>query len=216
MLPRSTMGASPKPPYRIIAVLNLSKNDVPRIVLQATRIVDAMTNNPWFSAPRPPLANVRSAIDALATAQVATLSRAAGTTAMRDERRRDLGSALDHLKTYVQAVADGNRESAAAIVESAGMSVKRRSGPGGRVFGASAGRVSGSIVLIAPKAGNRASYEWAYSVDAGVTWSLRPATNSAGTTLKGLKPGARTLFRYRSSVKDVWSDWSDPVALIVD
>jgi hypothetical protein len=51
------------------------------------------------------------------------------------------------------------------------------------------GRLSGSIVLIAPKAGNRASYEWAYSVDAGVTWILLPGTNSATTTVTGLKPG---------------------------
>ena len=64
--------------------------------------------------------------------------------------------------------------------------------------------------------GNRGSYAWAYSVDAGVTWVLLPVTNSATTTVTGLKPGTRTLFRYRSSVKNVWSDWSDPVAVIVD
>ncbi len=210
------MGASPKPLYRLIAVLKLPKNDVPHIVTQATHVVESMKNNAWFPAPRPPLATVQSAIDDLAEAQAATLSKTVGTTATRDARRRDLKSELDLLTAYVQSVADANRESAATIIESAGMSVKERSGPRGRIFGASAGLVSGSIVLVAPKAGNRGSYEWAYSVDAGVTWILLPVTNSATTTVTGLKPGTRTLFRYRSSVKDVWSDWSDAVVLIVD
>jgi hypothetical protein len=194
----------------MIAVLNLPKNDVPRIVTLATHVVVSMTYNAWFPDPRPTLATVQRAIDDLAKAQAATLSKTVGTTATRDGRRRDLKSELDQLTGYVQSVADANRESAAAIIESAGMSVKQRSGPRGRIFGASAGRVSGSIVLIAPKAGNRASYEWAYSLDDGVTWILLPVTNSATTTVTGLKPGTRTLFRYRSSVKNVWSDWSDP------
>jgi len=210
------MGASPKALYRIIAVLKLPKNDVPHIVTQATHVVESMKNNAWFPAPRPPLATVQSAIDDLAEAQTATLSKTVGTIATRDARRRDLKSELDHLTAYVQTVANANRESAATIIESAGMSVKERSGPRGRIFGASAGRVSGSIVLVAPKAGNRGSYEWAYSVDDGVTWILLPVTNSATTTVTGLKPGARVLFRYRFSVKNVWNDWCDPVILIVD
>jgi len=216
ILSRSTMSASAKPPYRMIAILKLPKNDVPRVVTYATHIVESMTNNPWFPSPRPPLASVRAAIDALARAQTATLSKTVGTAATRNARRRDLKSELDLLTGYVQSVADANRDSAATIIESVGMSVKQRSGPQGRVFRASRGPVSGSTILVAPKAGNRASYEWAYSLDGGETWILLPVTNSATTTVTGLKPGARVLFRYRFSVKNVWNDWCDPVILIVD
>lgn len=210
------MGAATKLPYRVLAILKLPKNGVPRIVTYATHIVEAMTDNPWFPAPTPALATVQAAIDDLAKAQTATLSRTAASTATRDARRRDFKSALDGLTAYVQGVANANPESAVAIIESAGMSVKGRRGPHGRVFGASRGPVSGSVILVAPKVGNRPSYEWAYSVDAGETWILAPGTNSATTTIAGLTPGVRALFRYRCSVKDVWSDWSDPVAVIVD
>ncbi len=103
-----------------------------------------------------------------------------------------------------------------SIIESAGMSVKGRRLPAGRVFAAKRGRVSRSIILVAPKAGNRPSYDWAYSLDGGETWILLPGTNSATTTVPGLTPGAKVLFRYRVCVKDVWSDWSQPVAVIVD
>jgi hypothetical protein len=113
-------------------------------------------------------------------------------------------------------VADATPENAASIIESAGLSVKRRRGPGGRAFVARRGPVSGSMILVAPRAGQRASYEWAYSLDGGVTWILLPGTNTATTPVTGLKPGDKVLFRYRSCVKNVWSDWSDAIAVIVD
>jgi hypothetical protein len=210
------MGASASQPHRMIAVLKLPKNNVPQIVTSVMHVVDSMTDNPWFPSPRPPLATVQAAVDALAKAQAATLSRTVGTIATRDARRLDLRSELDLLTAYVQAVADANPDQAASIIESAGMSVKRRSGPPGRVFAARRGPRADSIVLVAPKAGNRASYEWAYRVDADDSdWTLWATTNSATTTVTGLKPGARMLFRYRASVKNVWSDWSNPIACVV-
>jgi hypothetical protein len=44
------------------------------------------------------------------------------------------------------------------------------------------------MIVTAPKAAERASYEWAYSLDGGVTWILLPGTNNATTTVTGLKP----------------------------
>jgi hypothetical protein len=200
----------------MIAVLKLPKNNVPRIVTCVTHVIESMTDNPWFPSPRPPLATVQAAVDALAKAQVATLPKTVGTVATRDARRLDLRVELDRLTAYVQAIADANPDSVTSIIESAGMSVKRRSGPPGRIFAARRGPRADSVVLVAPKAGNRASYEWAYRADAeDAPWIVSSVTNSATTTVTGLKPGARMLFRYRASVKNVWSDWSDPISVIV-
>jgi hypothetical protein len=210
------MATSTKPRYRVLAVLKLPRNNVPPQITYASRIVTSMTDNAWFPSPVPPLATVSAAIDALAEAQTATLSKTVGTADTRDDRRRDMIQRLELLKAYVQGIADANPDSAVSIIESAGMAVKGRRGPGGRVFGAKRGLVSGSMSLTASKAGERASYEWAYSLDGAVTWILLPGTNSASTTVTGLKPGAKLLFRYRVCVKDVWSDWSDPIAVIVD
>jgi len=210
------MGTSTKSPYRTVAILKLPKNHTPQFVTYALHIVRSMTNNVWFPAPVPSLAKVQAAIDDLANAQTLKLTRAVGTADARNDRRRDLKSLLELLGTYVQSVADAHPENAASIIESAGLSVKGRRGPGGRAFGAKRGPVSGSMILVAPRAAQRASYEWAYSLDGGATWILLPGTNTATTPVTGLPRGAKVLFRYRSCVKNVWSDWSDPVAVIVD
>ena len=131
----------------------------------ARAIVRAMTGNPWFPSPVPPLLAVEAAIEALAVAQTATRTRTLGAVALRDEKRLALITLLQQLGVHVQARADADVENAASIIEGAGMSVKRRSVPAARVFAAKRGKVSGSVTLVAPKAGNRAGYEWAYSTE---------------------------------------------------
>ena len=163
----------------------------------------------------PSLARVSAAIDALAAAQTATRTRAAGTVAVRDEKRLALVSLLQHLCNCVQTAADASPENAASIIESAGMAVKRDRTQRARVFTAKPGRVSGSVDLEAPRAGHRAAYEWAYSEDAGVTWVMLPVTVQARTTVSGLRPGSRVWFRYRAVTKAGTGDWSEVVEIMV-
>jgi len=120
------MTASDKTPIHHLAVLNLPQYEVPRLLTMAGAIVKAMTKNPWFPTPDPPLAKVRNAIHELDLAQTATLSRTAGTVAVRDEKRAALVVLLNQLKDHVQTVADGHYEEMASIIESSGMSVKKR------------------------------------------------------------------------------------------
>ena len=95
------------------------------------------------------------------------------------------------------------------------MFVQRPGIPPSRVVGAKRGRVSGEVVVVAPKAGDRSAYEWAYSLDGGRTWMGVPATTKATVTVTGLVPGTHVLFRYRATTKGVCLDWSDPVAIFV-
>jgi len=210
------MSGSTKTPRRIQAVLKLPKNKAPQLIVYAKSIIRGMTGNPSFPAPIPPLATVDAAIDDLFEAQTVSQTKAVGTVSNRDDKRNVLRNLLQHLCSYVQATADATPENAASIIESSGMSVKGRSPYPARVFGAKPGRISGEVDLVAPKAGNRAGYEWAYSTDGGKTWFLSPITVQARTTITGLTPGQRALFRYRVATKNGRGDWSDPVALIVD
>ena len=127
-------------------------------------------------------------------------------------------SRLQQLRAYVEAIATANLENAASIVESAGMYLKRTRGPARRVFSARPGRVSGEVDLVAPSAGDRAGYEFQYSLDGGVTWLglPEPFTNKASVTVRGLKRGSTVHFRYRSTKKGVTGDWSDTVAIIAE
>lgn len=200
---------------RPLALLKLPEYEVPRLVTMAQAMVLAMTGNPQFASPQPPLATVQAAIDALHAAETATLTRLVGSVAVRDEKRRALVSLLQQLQSYVQATADANLEQAASIIENAGMSVKKPHVQPPRVFAAKQGRVSGEVKLLAPKAGKYAGYEWAYSTDDKETWVAAPYTVRASTTIAGFTPGTTVFFRYRAVTKAGVGDWSDPVSMIV-
>jgi hypothetical protein len=209
------MSTSAQLPYRCIAVLNLPKHKTPAYIVRARAIVEAVGKSPWFPAPRPDLATVTSAIDALAESQAATHMGGPAETALRDTRRLQLQVLLEELRGHVQSVADSHGDSAPSIIESAGMSVKKVGGRRRTGFRLKDGRVSGQVDAFTDQAANRASYEWEYSLDGGASWIALPGTTKANTTITGLRPGARVWVRYRTVVKSVTGDWSNPLSIIV-
>ena len=142
-----------------------------------------------------------------ADAEVA--ERIPGAIATRDARRAALVTLLQSLRMHVQVVADGRAKDGAAI-ESAGMAVKKTADRPPRIFAALAGPASGTVTLIAPSAGGRASYNWQYSLD-GETWIDLASTLQAKTTLSGQTPGTVLQFRYRAVTKTGETAWSAPV-----
>ncbi len=121
---------------------------------------------------------------------------------------------LEQLKAYIQKVADGNAETAASVIQSAGVSVRKAVLRQKQAFAAKPGAVSGVVKLTAAAAG-RASYDWEHSTDGGKTWVSLPSTLQARTTVSGLTPGAMATFRYRAVTKAGEGDWSQPTAIIV-
>lgn len=200
--------------HKTLAALRLPIQ-VPALLSVAEAIVEAMSISPSFPAPMPPLALVRSAIEDLHDAQVATLARTRGTVAVRDRKLAVLVGLLVRLKGYVQGVADDAPEHAAAIIESAGMHVKR-SAPGAKpAFDVKPGRVSGSVRLVVRSAGDRAAYLWEWSADGGTAWRRVPQTLQARTIISGLPSASTCWFRYRAITKTGETDWSDPRSLVV-
>jgi len=198
---------------RLVA-LNFPDAKVSLLLSMARAIVQRMTDNPWFPAPDPSLTDVQAAIDELAEATTTALSRVQGSVATREDKREALVTRLRHLQAHVQSIADANVQSAVAIIESAGMDVKKVGKPPPPVFKASAGRVSGQVDLVVPSAGDRAGYEHQHSLDGGKTWLPlpQPFTNKTKVTVTGLTPGAMVWFRYRSTVKGATGDWSQPIS----
>ena len=143
---------------RLIVSLNLPRVKTPMLITIANAIVKAMTANTWFPGPAPSLATVRAAIDTLSIGQMETLSRAMGKARVRDDQREVLVKLLQQLRAYVQQIADANVETAGSIIESAGMSVKKKPTVPARVFAAKPGLVSGGVKLYAPRAAQRAGY----------------------------------------------------------
>lgn len=200
--------------HRSLAILKLPRS-VHALVAHAQAIVTCMTDNPYFPGPVPPLWIVSKAVTDLQRAEAATLTRAKGAVAVRNEKRTMVGSLLQQLRSYVQVTADGDPENGAAIIESAGMTVRKPSIPPPRVFSAKPGRLPGEVKVIAPTAGHRASYEWEYSADGGVNWLPMPPTLRASTALEGLTPGTTVMFKYRSLTSKGVSDWSAAITATV-
>lgn len=203
-----------KQSHRPIAVLAIPRR-VQALVPYAQSIVTAMTGNPSFPSPVPALAVVTTATGALQDAESATLAGTKGAVEARNDKRATLVGLLQQLRGYIQTVSDGDIETAATVIRSAGIAVRKVPTPKPRTFSAEQGAVSGSAQLVAPSAGRRASYEWQYSTDGGKTWIVAPATLQARTTVPGLTPGANVEFRYRPVIKTGLGDWSQTVQLIV-
>ena len=171
-----------KPATHPVVILKLPRR-VPALITYAQNIVHAMTGNPAFTSPNPPLSEATAATQDLLTAETAALSRVKGAVAIRNEKRLALETLLKQEAHYVQSTADANVENGVSIIESAAMSVKKTAARKPKAFGALAGPVSGSAKLATKSAGPRSSYEWQYSTDGGKTWLEAPGTLQAKTVI---------------------------------
>jgi hypothetical protein len=118
------------------------------------------------------------------------------------------------LRVYVQTVADQNPDSGPAIIQSAGMAVKKLASRPPRVFAAFAGAVPGTVKIVAPSAGHRASYDWQYATD-GTTWVFLGCTLQARTTMTNQSPGTMLHLRYRTTTRAGQAAWSAPIMFTV-
>ncbi len=98
------------------------------------------------------------------------------------------------------------------------MFVKSSRGPGPTFFHAELTKKRGQLRVIAPSAGDRAGYEFQYSLDGGATWLPFPQqfTNYSTVTPPPLPAGATVHFRYRVTIKGVTGDWIGPVSIKVE
>ena len=200
--------------HRAIAVLSLPAN-VPALITYCTGIIKGLTNNAYFQTPSPPVATLQTATNDLQTAETSAQARAKGAVALRNVKKASVVTLLEEARTYVQSTADLSPENAAAIIQSAGMAVRKTPVRAPRVFAAKPSGISGAVKVVAPAAARRASYEWQYSTDGGKTWLAMPATLQAKTSLTGLTPATTVQFRYRAVVKAGEGDWSQPISRIV-
>jgi hypothetical protein len=200
--------------HKTLAALKLP-TQVPALLAVAEAIVLAMTGNPSFPDPTPSIAAVSAALAGLHDAEVATLTRTRGAVAARDQKRAVLVGLLVRLKAYVQGVADADPDQAASLIHGAGMNVRNNGAVTKPLLAFRPGAVSGTVRMAARAAGDRASYEWAWSPDGGATWRQAPTTLQARTVLTGLPVGSTCALRFRAVTRTGKGDWSEPVFLLV-
>jgi hypothetical protein len=183
------------------------------ILIYAKAVLAAMTGNAKFPNATALLAVLATAIQALDKAING------GKAADRRAAREAVKEALNHLADHVQSVAETaagtvDLEAVRATVESAQMDLRKVGVPQKQVFAAKYGPFTGCVDLTAPRSKARDPHEWAVSTDQH-NWSSLPSTRKAKTRVTGLPAGVAHYFRHRTLTKDGYTEWSDPVMIVV-
>ncbi len=160
----------------IIVVLDLPRI-VPQLIIRVNGIVVAIEEHPsTFPKPTPPLAQVKSNLAALMTAQ-ANYKSSLGSVVTREEARKLTVADAKGIDAYVQGLAVADPEQAEVIAAAASMTIRKT--PARHKAPLSVKQlVSMSVKVMAKAVAGGRMYEWEYSLD-GVMWDPAP-TNDEG------------------------------------
>ena len=199
--------------------LNL-RQAVPDKLQTGRQIIAAMTNNPNFASPHPPLTDVTASLSTLDEAykayQIARLDARAKAN-VADDAETQLDSQLRKLAAYVESIADKDE----TIITSAGMQTKTlRTTPSTltapEALSAMAGNHEGAIKLTWRKVENSRSYIIQISSDPPGTdsWGHAETVTVARKTIRNLTSGKKYWFRVAAIGSLGQSGWSEPATKI--
>ncbi|MFO0755343.1 MAG: hypothetical protein U0359_02555 [Byssovorax sp.] len=182
----------------------------------AHAVHNAMAQNLKLPKPTPDLATVAADIAALEDAENKAATKAKGTIAVRNAKQKKVVFDLQHLRDYVQSVAEtqSSPADAVAVIESAFMTVRKppvRSKP---PIEARNNGAAGSVILIAKALAPATTYFWEHSQDQ-ITWTSLPPTMKSRTTASGLASAHTYAFRFKALTPKGPIDYSQVVSLLV-
>lgn len=198
-----------------VAALMLPKINL-ALLMYAKAVHDALLDNPNFPSLNPPLAVFAADIAAFEEAETKTATRVKGAAALRDAKKTRVKQDLFHIRDYVQSVVETSATpaSAAALIESAFMSVRKTARRTVPAVSAKNAGVSGAVLLIAKSVAPVAIYHWEYSLDQS-TWTPIPGTLRTRTRVSGLLPARTYYFRFHTVTRAGQGDYSQIVSLLV-
>jgi hypothetical protein len=199
--------------------LNL-RQPVPDKLQTGRQIVAAMTNNPNFATPHPPLADVAASLSTLDEAYKAhQIAKADARTraSVADDAEIQLDRQLRKLAAYVESIADTDE----TVIASAGMQTKSvRTTPtilaAPEALSATAGHHEAEINLTWKKVDNARSYIIQSSLDppSPESWSHAETATVANKTIQNLTSGKKYWFRVAAIGSLGQSGWSEPATKI--
>ncbi|HEY0320504.1 MAG TPA: fibronectin type III domain-containing protein [Pyrinomonadaceae bacterium] len=200
--------------------LNIKGLSIPEKIARARQIIAAMTGNPNFLSPQPPLVQVASIIDELETAydaaQAARQEAKARTTALNN-KEGTTERTLSQLAGHVESVSGDNDSK----IQSAGMDVRSAPTPSGTLpapegLNATQGDHDGEIDLAWDKVERARSYVIEQSADppTATSWSHAAVSTKSQATIEGLQSGTKYWFRVAAVSPQGQSGWSNPATKI--
>jgi hypothetical protein len=199
-----------------IAVKNSPRSNH-KFVTFLYNIVNCLTGNASFTNPTPTAAQIKDTADNLGAANAKAKNGGPLAVADRDAKRADAEKLLDQYVIYVRVNVKGQAgdpATAAAMILSSGLSVKKYVKPQKPQLAAKYGTVSGQVLLVALAVAKSAMYMWEYSLNLK-DWVSVPQTMQADTIITGLTPGQTYYFRFRAQTRKGLGDYSQVVSLLV-
>lgn len=200
---------------------NLRTLSIPEKIARAQQIVAALTGNPNFTSPHPPLAQVTAAIgelEAAANAAQAARQEAKARTAAQNAKEEALDQILTQLVAHVESVAGNDQE----LIMSAGLDVRTASASVSSSpaappsLTATAGDHDGEIELSWDAVRGARSYVVERSPDppTDTSWSHAAVAPRSSITIHGLASGTRYWFRVAAISTNGQTAWSNPAVKV--
>jgi hypothetical protein len=201
--------------------LNLRSLTIPEKIARSQQIVAALTDNPNFNAPHPPLAQVSAAINELETATNAAQAarqEAKAKTAAQNAREDALDKIMTQLVAHVESIAGDDQQ----LIMSAGLDVRTAAAPAAATLPAppaltaTAGDHEGEIDLSWDTVRGARSYVVERSPDPPTesSWTHAAVSTRSQTTIEHLTSGTRHWFRVAAVTATGQSGWSNPAMKI--
>lgn len=200
--------------------LNLRSLSPLEVVDLTRRVVRALTANPAFPNPQPPLTALTAAADALETANnnlETSRQETATNVQIRDDKQNANLAALRQAAAFVEAIAGDDD----ALILSAGMDVRSapsfQTQPTGAPRNLSLSQSDHEGAIDGHWDTEKgASYEIQQSVDppTATSWVHAAVSVKSSVTITGLVSGTRYWFRVAAITSAGQSGWSDPATKI--
>jgi hypothetical protein len=202
------------------AKLSFRNLSVPEKIAKLRQIITALTGNPDFPHPVPPLATLTAGTDDLETTYTTTQAHKhawKGSLSNQATKEDTMVQLVSQIVSYVESVAGPNE----ALIASAGMTPRAVGGPSTLPdvpsdMDATIGNHEGELDLSWDAVSGARSYLIQQTTDpnAASSWTHAGTSTKSSITINGLTSGTRYWFRVSAVGAAGQSGWSDPATKI--
>ena len=200
-----------------MVALILARKPVPQLITDTKHYLASMTGNTLFPNPTPALASISAALSLVEASYALAQTRVKGSALKLHTDVKALSIELRALAVYVETIANKDPDHAEEIIVNAGMVVKKPSVMQPKTFSLKLGKHKGEV-LLDNKASLRGVYIYDMSTDpnlAEASWMRIYIGTKVKFTKSALTSGTKCFFRAASIVKNVQSNYSPVLSVIV-
>jgi hypothetical protein len=200
----------------IKVIFDFLRLTIPAKIVKGRNVVTEMTDNPSFTTPDVPLADLTE-INALLEARYVAAQNGGKEETILMHQAEDLWDNLMRKEAkYVDRIADGNE----AIILSSGFNASKQPTPAVRPeFIAEAGPKSGSVLLRRQAVKGAKAYIWQYCVNAipeeEDAWKIAQVSGKASVEIDDLIPVTKYWFRVAAVMAQETAPYNSPIMHVV-